>query len=136
MLKNMSAEQKSDTGLLFLRLALAAVFIAHGWSKWSNLEGTVGFFAMLGVPAFLAYAVAAVELLGGLAMLAGVWTEVAGPLLAAVMIGAIYLVKLPKGLMSAEFEFTLLTAALAVALLGSGNYSVKRWMKKDQQPMM
>ncbi len=131
----MSAEQRRDTGLLFLRLALAAVFIAHGWSKWSNITATAGFFVILGLPAFMAYVVATAELLSGLAMLAGVWTEFAGPALAAVMVGAIWLVKLPKGLMAAEYEFTLLMAALAVALLGSGNYSVRNWMKKGQPVM-
>lgn len=131
----MSAQQRADLGLLFLRLALAAVFIAHGWSKWSNIAAIVGFFEILGFPAFMAYVVATVELLSGLAMLAGVWTEFAGPALATIMVGAIWLVKLPKGLMAAEYEFTLLMTALAVALLGSGNYSVKNWIKEDQSVM-
>jgi uncharacterized membrane protein YphA (DoxX/SURF4 family) len=119
--------ENADLGLLSVRLALGAVFVAHGVAKLQNMSGTVAFFASLGFPAPLAYLVAAVETLGGLAMLAGVATPVAGVLLAAVMVVAILKVKLARGFLGGyEFELTLLLAALGVALAGPGRYALQR----------
>jgi uncharacterized membrane protein YphA (DoxX/SURF4 family) len=78
-----------DWALLVLRVVVGIVFIAHGWDKWQNLSGTTGFFASVGLPVFLVYVVALIELLGGLAILLGVKTRLAGYLLAVVMAGAI-----------------------------------------------
>lgn len=114
-----------DLGLLVLRLAVGIVFVAHGWDKFMEIAQTVSFFETLGMPAFVAYIVAAVEFLGGLALILGTWTTTAGFLLAIVMIAAIFLTKLPSGLLGGyEYELVLLAGALAVALLGTGKYRV------------
>jgi len=39
-----------DRGLFFIRLALAIVFIAHGWDKFTHLEATIDSFAAVGLP--------------------------------------------------------------------------------------
>lgn len=115
-----------DLGLFLIRLALAVVFIAHGWSKLQDLPGTVGFFDNLGF-GFLAYPVTAIELLGGLAMLFGVFTGWAGALLAAVMVGAIATVKGQTGFFGGyEFDLTLLLAALGIAFTGPGRHALGR----------
>lgn len=115
----------ADLGLLLIRLALAAVFIVHGAQKFMNLEKTVSFFEMLGQPAFMAYVVAAVEVLAGLAMLLGIGVEIAGVLLALVMVGAIYLVKGKMGFLGGyELDLVLLLSALGVALVGAGRYAL------------
>ena len=120
-----------DLGLLLIRVGLALVFIIHGWGKWQNLDGTVGFFGGLGLAAFFAYLVATVEVLAGLAMLLGVWVDWAGLLLAAVMFTAIYLVKFDMGFVGGyEFDLMLLLSALGVAMMGSGAYTINGWMKK------
>ena len=41
-----------DRALLVLRIALALIFIAHGWAKLSGLSGFVDFVGSLGIPAF------------------------------------------------------------------------------------
>lgn len=121
-----------DVGLLLLRIAVGVTFIAHGWAKFQNLEGTVGFFAGLGLVALFVYLVAAVELLGGLAVLLGLFTDVAGIALAVVMVGAIVLVKLSKGFLGGfEYEAVLLLAALGIAFAGPGKYAVKWGDRSD-----
>jgi putative oxidoreductase len=120
-----------DTGLLIMRLVLAVVFISHGWSKLDGMEGTIAFFASLGLPAILAWAVALIEVLGGIAMLLGLYTKYAGFLLSAVMVGAIFTVKLPKGIMTAELEMALLALALGVSLIGPGSYTLKKLLGKN-----
>ena len=55
------------------RLLLALMFILAGISKFSNLQGTAGYISSGGLPMgmLLAPVVAALELLGGLAILVG-----------------------------------------------------------------
>ena len=92
--------------------------------------GTVGYFESIGLPGVLAYATIAVELLGGLALIAGVYTRWVSLALVPVMVGAAYF-----GHASAGFFFSnagggweypaFWTVALVVqALLGAGAYSV------------
>lgn len=103
--------------ITLIRLALAIVFIAHGVQKFSNIDQTVNFFAGLGMAPFMAYAIATAEVLGGLAMLVGVWTRKAGVVLALIMLGAISLVKGNLGFFGGfELDLILLLAALAVAV--------------------
>lgn len=114
-----------NIGILAIRLALALVFIAHGWQKFVNLEQTGNFFDSLGLPMLMVYVVALVELLGGLAMLLGIWTKIAGWLLAINMLFAIILVKLSKGFLGGyEFELTLLLSALGVSFMNPGKFSM------------
>jgi uncharacterized membrane protein YphA (DoxX/SURF4 family) len=116
-----------DAGLLLLRIAVGIVFIAHGWSKFMNLEGATAFFASLGLASLFVYLVAAVELVGGLAVLLGLFTDVAGILLTIVMAFAITLVKFSKGLLGGyELDLVLLLAALGIAFMGAGKYAL-RW---------
>ncbi len=116
-----------DLGILLIRIGLAAVFILHGLSKFSNIEGTEKFFGSLGLPIIFVYLVALVETLGGLALLLGIFTEVASILIAGIMIFAILLVKLQKGFVGGyEFELMLFLSALAITLIGPGKYKIKK----------
>jgi putative oxidoreductase len=112
-------------GLLLIRVAIAVVFIFHGWMKFQNMAGTIGFFHMIHVPAFMAYVVAAVELLGGIAMLLGMWVSVAGYLLAITMVFAILLVKIKIGFPAIEIDIAMLGASLGIAMVGAGRFSIK-----------
>jgi uncharacterized membrane protein YphA (DoxX/SURF4 family) len=99
---------------------------------------TTGFMTSLGLPSFMGWLVGLVEMLGGLAVLAGAYTCIAGGLLALVMIGAIALVKGKLGFVGGyEYELVLLLLALGVAMLGPGKYAVCAKMfqageKKDE----
>jgi putative oxidoreductase len=75
------------------------------------------------LPHLAAIVVTAVELLSGLAILAGVFTRWAALLLVADMAVAILAVKLHGGFFAPagfEFELTLLAGALTLALLAPG----------------
>ena len=127
MIKFLKKYHNIDTGLLLLRLGLAAVFIMHGWSKIQNLGATGSFFSSIGLNMFWVYVVAYVEFLGGIAMLIGLFSRWAGFLLAIDMLFAIYLVRWPRGFLGGyEFELLLLLAALAIHLAGPGKYSISK----------
>lgn len=116
-----------------LRLVTGIVFAAHGAQKvfQFGLEGTAGFLARIGVPAptLAAAVVISVELLGGLALIAGVLVRWASVLLAINMLVAILKVHLAQGFFlpaGYEFALTLLGALVALMVLGAGPASVDR----------
>lgn len=130
-----------DLALLVLRVALGAIFIAHGGQKlfWSGIAGTTEAFVGMGVflPELTAPAVTIVEFFGGLALVAGLFTRLAAASLAVVMLGAIVMVHLPAGFFlpnGIEFALMNFSAAVALALLGAGAYSVdgKRAVARDE----
>ena len=110
----------------FLRLAIAAVFLYHGLTKFGNLEGVAG---MIGFPVWLTVILALAESFGGVLILAGGvaqdWmTRLAGLIFAVVMLGAIFKVHLQHGWNSIgnlgmEFQVTLLAIALFFASRGN-----------------
>ena len=119
-----------DAGLALLRLVVGVVFMAHGGQKLFvfGLDGVAGAFAQMGVPfaAVIGPLVAAGEFLGGLALIAGVLTRLAGAGLAFIMLGAIFTAHLPAGFFlpnGYEFVLTLFAASAALALTGGGRYS-------------
>ena len=118
-----------------LRLALAAVFIAHGAQKlfgiWGGggLTGTAAFFGQLGLePAYpLAIAAGTIEFGGGLLLLFGAYTQIASALLAVEMLVAIWTVHLPAGFFlpnGYEFNLTLIGALVCLMLTGAGALSI------------
>ena len=120
-------KKNHDLGMLLLRLAVGVIFIAHGWGKFSDMASTIGFFGQLGMPSVFAYLVAAVELLGGLALVVGLYTDLAALLLAIVMVVALVYVKmatLKVGFVGGyEFDLVLLAANLAIMFVGPGKYT-------------
>lgn len=57
------------------RIGLSLIFIISGWGKIAAYAGTQGYMESAGVPGALLPLVIALELGGGLAILAGVWTR-------------------------------------------------------------
>ena len=127
----MTTTPSLDRGLLLLRLGIGLVFVAHGAQKLFGfgLAGTAGFLESVGVPVpgLNAALLIAVELGGGLALLAGLFTRAAAALTAFAMLVAVTVVHLPNGYFlpdGAEFALTLLLASLAITQTGAGRYSV------------
>ncbi len=116
-------------GALALRVGLGAVFVAHALAKpfAYTFPGTVAFFESVGFPGWTAYPVFAIELLGGLALLAGAFTRTASLALLGVMLGALS-VHVPNGWMFTapnggwEYPAFLCVALIAQALLGPGAF--------------
>jgi putative oxidoreductase len=124
-----------DVGLLLVRIAVGLVFIHAGWGKVTDTAAVVGFFAGLGIPAWLAYVVAYVEFLGGIALVLGVFARYVGILLAIIMLVAIWKVHWVNGFSSAnggyEYQLVLLLASLAITTSGAGKYSLARLVKGE-----
>ena len=79
---------------LILRVSLGIMFLAHVGLKILvfTIPGFVGFFASMGLPAILAYGVIALELLGGVALILGIYASWVAVPLALEMLGTVILV--------------------------------------------
>ena len=135
-------------GLAVLRLALATVFIAHGanilFGLWpgpgigtGGLDLTAQTFAALGLaPAFpLAVLAGVIEMVGGVLLAIGWFTRVAAPLLAIVVLVAIWRVQWAYGFFlnwlgaadrgqGFEYSLLLLAALICLGLTGAGEWSI------------
>jgi len=62
---------------LILRVSLGVMFLAHAALKVFvfTIPGFVGFFGSLGLPAILAYGVFALEVVGGVALILGIYAS-------------------------------------------------------------
>lgn len=119
-------------GVLALRLVVGLAFVLHGIGKWSNIAGTSHFFTSLfgGLGPVLAYYVATVEVLGGLALIVGLGTRIAGLLMAVNMAVVVLYVKWSKGFVGGfELELTFLAASLFFIFHGPGKYSLEKVFK-------
>ena len=78
-------------GAFLLRLVLAAAFFAHAGFKTfiATPAGAVHFFSSLGLPGMLAYVTIIGEVIGGIALLLGVWTRLVAILVIPFPLGSI-----------------------------------------------
>ncbi len=87
---------------LFPRFILGFGFVYHGFPKLflpGEREAFVGMLRTIGVPqpGLMAWAVGALEFVGGLALIAGAFVVIFGSLLTINMLVAIFTVHLPQG---------------------------------------
>lgn len=121
-----------DIALLLARIGLGVIFIAHGWQKVSTngLDATTeGFRGMnIPLPQASAYYASFVELVGGAALILGIFTSIVSILLLLDMIGAFVFVHGDKGVFVQEGGYELVlalgVAALLLAAFGAGRFAV------------
>ena len=123
---------REDFGRLVLRVTLAVLLLFHGVSK---LIGGVGFITgmleNMGLPAAIGYLVYVGEVIAPLLILFGVWTRLAALIVAGNMVVAVVLVHTKEfftmsqtGGWALELQGMYFFAAIALALLGAGRYSI------------
>lgn len=115
-------------GLAILRVALALIFIYHGYPKLVRADaGMREFFMQYGFPGYFVGLAGILESIGGGLLLIGLFTRPAALLLAAEMAIAIWKVKMVHGVFAVneyQFELTLAAACVALATVGAGSLSV------------
>ncbi|TFI41880.1 DoxX family protein [Rhodococcus sp. 1R11] len=121
-----------DAVALVARIGLGVVFIAHGWQKLNTygLDGTAASFEAMNipVPTASAYFATFVELIGGGALVLGIFTPIAGLLLFVDMLGAAFLVHFENGVFATDNGYELVVGlgvgALLLAAFGAGRISI------------
>ena len=126
----------TDIGLLILRLAVAAVFIAHGWGDVvdagvsTNVENYRG--AGIPLPEVAAPFAAYVQLFGGILVAFGVLTRPLSLGFVIVMAGALIFVHRGEPLVMSQdgsgsgFAFIMCAASILLLLAGAGRFSLDR----------
>ncbi len=124
----------ADWGAVPLRIVLGYIFLYSGARKFrGGIAGTGEWMRGLGLPAPQALArwTASLEVVGGLMLIAGLFTSWAAIPLAANMLGATYtqkfLVRAPFGggdVQGYELDVLMIAGAAALVLLGSGALSL------------
>ncbi len=129
-----------DIGLFIIRLVIGVLFIGHGAQKLfgsfggHGLKGTAGWLESMNMKPALPLALMAglSEFVGGILFVLGLFTPLAGLLIAATMVVAIAKVHGANGLWSTangyEYNLTILVVAIGIALAGPGQlyFRVKR----------
>ena len=126
-------QRTAEYGLALLRVSLGTMWIAHALLKLFvfTLPGTAEFFQSIGYPGVLAYPVFAVELLGGIALVLGVYARQVALALVPVMAVAAsthfangWVHTSPGG--GWEYPVFLVAASVALWLTGDGAFSLRR----------
>lgn len=122
------------TAALILRVTMGGLFLAHAWLKIAVFTpaGTAGYFASIGLPGALGYLTIAAELLGGLALVAGVYTRWVSLGLVPVLVGAAWFAHGSAGFIFSnpgggwEYPAFWAVALVVQALLGDGALALRR----------
>ena len=118
---------------LLLRLSLGIMFLAHVSIKVFvfTVPGFVGYFGSLGLPAILAYGVIALELVGAIALILGIYASWVALPLALEMLGTIFLVHGANGWLFTnkgggwEYPAFWVVGLIALYLLGDGAMALR-----------
>ena len=118
---------------LLLRVSLGALFLAHAGLKFFVFTpaGAAKFFGSVGLPPALAYLTITAEVLGGIALILGLWTRIAAIAVVPILLGAIYTVHGAAGFFFTnahggwEFPAFWTIALIVQALLGDGAYALR-----------
>jgi len=136
-----------------LRLTMGVGFLVHGWAKW--IRGPAGFGKLLQqigipVPDVTAWAVTILELVGGLALIAGAFVAVVSIPLMISMFVAMFTVNFRYGFSSIKtigltadgpvfgppgYEINLLYIAglLVLIFTGAGPLSIDRLLRRSKE---
>lgn len=124
----------ADLAATVLRVSMGVLFLAHAGLKLFVFTpaGTAGYFASLGLPGPLAYLVIAAELLGGIALILGVYSRWVSLALVPILLGSIYVPHAAAGFFFSnegggwEFPAFWTVTLIVQALLGDGAFALKR----------
>ena len=121
---------RASAGLLLLRVVVGAAFVLHGYGK---IQHPTSWMPGGQFPGFLQAAAAVAEFGGGIALVLGLLTPLAALGIAATMAVAIFTYHVPQqhvfvalkpGEPSFELPAAYLASAIALLLVGPGQFSV------------
>lgn len=139
-LRSTHSDRRSiDVAALVLRGTLGVVFFAHGaqkllgWFGGPGINGATKSFRSAGIPLphFFVYVSSLTELVGGLLLLVGLFTVVAGIAITIDMLVAILAVSHKAGFFVTsrpgwELNLDLIAMAVCLVLIGPGSWSLDR----------
>lgn len=130
---DMHCDTPASLGVTLLRVSLGVMWITHAMLKVLifTLPGTVKFFDSVGLLGVLAYPVFVAEILGGLALILGIYARQVALALIPIMAVAAW-VHIPNGWLYTspgggwEYPVFLIAASLSLWLIGDGALAIRR----------
>lgn len=119
--------------LLLLRLGIGALMLTHGWPKLQRLlgGGEISFADPLGigtVPSLVATTLA--EVVGSIMIMIGLGTRLASITLIFTMVVAVFMVHANDPFARKELGLIYLLVYIVLLIMGSGKYSVDRFIRR------
>ena len=115
-----------------LRASIGVIFIVHSlkkfdpsWQEW---------LISIGIPPEMQLPIALAELIGGIFLIAGVLTRIAGSIFAVILLGAIFHIRWENGFFVSEggweCDLVMLSVVLVIIAAGPGRVSISHLVKK------
>ncbi|MFZ0072670.1 MAG: DoxX family protein [Xanthobacteraceae bacterium] len=124
----MPLQQLEAAGAWLGRLLLAAIFLHEAWAKLTAYDAAVGYMQAFGLPGWLLPFAIAVELVGGILVIAGLYTRVAALALALFCVATAVLFHNKFGnrneLLHFEKDLAIAGGFLVLAARGGGAWAL------------
>jgi len=115
-----------------IRASIGAIFIIHSlkkfdpsWQEW---------LISIGIPPEMQLPIALAEFIGGICLIAGVLTRIAGSIFAVIILGAIFHIRWENGFFVSdggwEWDLVMLSVVLVIIVAGPGRVSISHLVKK------
>ena len=127
-------QQLRPLGITLLRMALGVIFLFHGLTKVLALQQWTHNFVHMGFPGWVAYLIGPLETVGGVLLILGLFSRIAGLLLAGDLLVAVITVHLPRGpiwhVNDYELQMLLSAASFWIFCYGGGPWSLDRTQRR------
>ena len=124
----MPLQQLEAAGAWLGRLLLAAIFLHEAWAKLTAYDAAVGYMQAFGLPGWLLPFAIAVELVGGILVIAGLYTRVGALALALFCVATAVLFHNKFGnrneLLHFEKDLAIAGGFLVLAARGGGAWAL------------
>ena len=115
-----------------IRASIGAIFIVHSikkfdpsWQEW---------LIEIGLPPEMQLPIALAEFIGGVFLIAGIFTRISASIFAVILLGAIFHIRWENGFFVSkggwEFDLIMLAAVLSIIAIGPGRISIAYLIKK------
>jgi len=132
-----SNDTLSNIGALLARFGLSALFVLTGLSKIEYYDATAQYMASMGVPGMLLPLVILLEVVGGIMIIAGLFTRLTAFAFAgfSVVSALLFHLQLDDQTQFLMFYKNMAIAGgfLALAASGAGKFSLDHWLLNHNQ---
>lgn len=114
--------------LLLVREILAVIMLYYGWPKIKNLGSNANDFVQMGFKPGVVWGtlIAVVEFVGGLAIVIGLYAELAAALFGfQMLVGTFWKLKIKKPFRDYSYDIQLFALCLTIMSEGAGAYALK-----------
>ena len=112
--------------------SIGAVFIVHSLKKFDPVwqDWLVG----IGIPPEMQLPIALAEFIGGIFLIAGIFTRISAAVFSVILLGAIFHIRWENGFFVSqggwEWDLVMLAAVLSIIAVGPGKVSIVNLIKK------